>query len=790
MTLPSSTILIVDDNPANLKLLSGILKQSHYQIHAATSGEGALRSVQAHKPDIFLLDVRMPGMSGLQLCEKLKEDPETQEIPVIFLSALGDSEDKIRGFEVGAVDYMSKPFEPKEVLLRVQTHLELYHLRRQLEQRVVSRTQQLQQSKLDRQQILDTLTEGVLVMDQKGCCQWVNNAARQLLGLSDTSCEAGYSTMDLTRPCRGDGTPLRWEETPFAQALAHNEPTHGDQLWFQHQDGSRFPVEYRANPLPQQLQEPGIVISFWDISSRLATLDALTQAKERADEANRAKSTFLATMSHEIRTPMNAIIGMADLLCETELTNDQKQYIDIFQKAGGALLDLINDILDLAKVEANRFVLENNPYNLASLIEESISILTPRSELKGIQLKQQLDAHLPEAVVGDAKRLRQVLLNLLGNAIKFTQQGDVTLAVQLTEDQQDQLLFQVIDTGPGIPETQLAQIFDPFTQVDASTTRHHGGTGLGLAICKRLIDLMNGQIHVVSQPGKGSTFSFQLPLQRAVHTPQVKEPTHAGLPPGTTVLISHEKSRCGGIYPTVLQQIGCKVSFIEQTGAIETFMSQLQSYEYPPDILLIDDDTISHSSLDVVRHMRQFPAFKHLPTIMICSNDDHHMLNEAKELQVYTMIKPVRGDALFRGLCRVLDRKPTFSDQKQAHILLAEDADDNIFLIQRYLQKSGHTLDIAKNGVEAVHLAQKSRYDLILMDVQMPKVDGYQATATIRRWEQQQAHPRTPILALTAHALEEDRRKSIEAGCDAHLTKPILKKDLLAALHKHIKQRA
>nr|CRH04315.1 putative Histidine kinase with HAMP domain, HisKA domain, HATPase c domain and two Response regulator receiver domains [Candidatus Magnetococcus massalia] len=525
-----------------------------------------------------------------------------------------------------------------------------------------------------------------------------------------------------------------------------------------------------------------------DILQREAREQELKQLRHEAEAAYLAKSEFLATMSHEIRTPMNAILGMSELLSETSLTHEQREYVTVFQRAGGNLLDLINDILDLSKVEAGQFQLDSIPFDLWALVQGVTDILSPHAKAKSVALTVHREKELPQFLIGDPKRLRQIVVNLLGNAIKFTQQGKIEVSIKQGQDQGSlvQLLFAVADTGCGISEEKQEAIFDSFIQEDSSVSRRHGGTGLGLAISRKLVEMMGGEMGVKSIPGEGSTFHFTVVLPRT--TVLLEEP--AWQPEdddliGLKVLLIDDDANNRAIFSEMLSKAGCQVEGVGSSLEGLRMLSRATMQEDSYQLLLMDYHLPGYDGLHLLETIMESEEFGRLPTILLTSDDRRDILQRAQQMGVPTLIKPVSRQQLIGEMKRVLVYQPpdgAASEPNKQHILLAEDSKDNAFLIQRYFKATEHTLVTVEDGQAAIERFKQEPFDLVLMDIQMPGVDGYSATRQIRQWEEAQGHQPTRILALTAHALNGDAEKSLQAGCDGHLVKPIAKDTLLAAL--------
>ena len=536
------------------------------------------------------------------------------------------------------------------------------------------------------------------------------------------------------------------------------------------------------------------------LAERQEAEEQLRGARDAALEASRTKSEFLASMSHEIRTPMNAIIGMTDLLSETPINADQAEYLRVISSAGDTLMTLINDILDLSRVEAGQLFLDEVEFDVPGLVENSAEILALRAHEKGLELNSRIAPNAPGTLVGDPVRLRQVLTNLVGNAIKFTDRGEVSIDVEYRPGSPSRgtLEFRVSDTGIGIPEDKLESIFENFTQIDSSSRRVHGGAGLGLAIAGRLARLMGGRLWVDSTLGQGSTFYFTAQVRAPETTEGSPTPALSELD-GMKVLIADDNPRARTNLAERIQGWGAGTTEVGDGYQALAEMRRGDGRGEPYHLTFLDQEMPGLGGFEIVRQLRSGTETPPGCVMLLTSIDRTTNVARCKQLGIsHYLVKPPRLSDLLR-VVRTATRPatatpadplpatsaPEVNGDRHLRILLAEDSEDNRLVVQAYLKGTTWTLDIAENGEVAVGKFKAGPYDLVLMDMEMPIWDGYSATKLIREWEIEQGLGPTPIIALTAHALKDDALKSLEAGCTDHMTKPIKKATLTTAIYEH-----
>ena len=666
---------------------------------------------------------------------------------------------------------------------------------------MLSRNKELQQEEASKQRTLDSSREsekrfrsmaemlpGMIGIFQGTGHSYANAAMSRLTGYSleeladlplATYVHPDYRTLVVERSLarqRGEDVPDRYELKIITKD--------GSARWL---DFAAAAIEYDG--------KPAVLGTGIDITARKTMEEHLRDAKESAESANRAKSDFLANMSHEIRTPMNAIIGMTDLVLKTKLTASQQEYLSIVQESGDALLTLLNDILDFSKIEAGKLLLSSELFGLRDSLDNTARLLALKAHSKNLELACRVDPDVPEFFNGDVGRLRQVVVNLVGNAIKFTEEGEVVIDVTCPyrTETEAQLSITVRDTGIGIAEANQETVFGKFEQADSSTVRKYGGTGLGLSISQRLVELMGGEISVESTLDQGSTFEFTLTLELAAE-PASGLPLQQASIEGTRVLVVDDNATNRLILNEILTNWGmmpiCVSSVEDGLTALLAVAGTTEAIE----VVVSDVNMPERDGFDLAEEIRSNDQLARTIVVMLTSGDRAEDIQRCEELKIQAHIfKPVKQSELFQILIRelgVVDHRDVMPNADvpaetlcvpPLKILLAEDSLVNQTLAIAVLEKWGHTLSVANNGLEAVQASAEEDFDLILMDIQMVEMDGLQATRKIRARESGSS-TRVPIVAMTANAMKGDEKTCLEAGMDGYVAKPFRIAELMDAL--------
>jgi two-component system sensor histidine kinase/response regulator len=704
-----------------------------------------------------------------------------------------------------------------EMLAQIQIRdVELSSARDDLERRVEERTLELEQEVGDRQRaqealhdsegrirlLLDSTAEAIYGLNRDGECTFCNPATLRLLGYQKPEDLVGKKLHSVIHHTHADGTPYAERDCNISGSLSKGEGIHSDEDVFWRANGTSFPAEYWAYPIRKEGEIVGAVVTFLDITTRKGAQEGLRKAKEAAEAGSRAKSEFMANMSHEIRTPMNGIVGMTDLALDTELTSEQREYLGLVKSSADSLLHLINDILDFSKIEAGKLDLEETEFKIRDLFSDTLKSLAVRADQKHLELSARVSPSVPSAVIGDPTRLRQLIVNLVGNAIKFTDHGNIVVDAEPEDSSNDavHLHIRVSDTGIGIPPEKQQMIFEAFAQADGSTTRRFGGTGLGLTISRRIIEMMGGKMWVESEVGKGSVFHFTVTFKHALTSAFDSQRPERHTLQGLPVLIVDDNDTNRNILAEMLTNWRMRPVLAESgNSALEAMEAANRAGHIFP-VVLLDAQMPEMDGFDVANKIHENPALAASIILMLSAERRLADTVRCRELGVEIFLtKPVGQSELLDAILVALGVRLT-EDQSMPsaalaeeepvgpslNILLAEDNSVNQKLAIRLLEKAGHNVVLAANGREVLDALGQVRppgFDLVLMDIQMPEMDGVEATTAIRDGEKSSGK-HLPIVAMTANAMRGDRERYLDGGMDGYISKPINSRGLFAEIKR------
>lgn len=631
--------------------------------------------------------------------------------------------------------------------------------------------------------LVESSSDAIIARTFDGTIVDWNTGAEKVYGY--TTAEAVGKSISIIIP-----EDRRHETTALDERMRAGKSVRDQETERVRKDGRRMTIALTMSPIKDGRGRTVLISTIErDITRRVQRERELRHARDEAERATRLQGEFLANVSHELRTPMNAIIGMTDLALDEQLSGDVRDYLQTVRTSAGVLMELLNDVLDFSKLESGNFDIEESPFRIDETVQEALRSVSLPAYEKGLEIIGDVDENVPLNLLGDSLRLQQVLMNLLTNAVKFTEAGEVELRVSLLEELKDRvkLHFSVRDTGIGIPREHRAEIFAPFRQADSSSTRVHGGSGLGLAIVTQLVELMDGDVNVDSEPGKGSTFSFTAEFGRRHHdhvrAPEAQKKSVRVLR-GLPVLVVDDNQTNREFLKRVLQNWSLRPETVESGREAVRIMKERASRGEPYQLVLLDALMPEIDGFEVAAEIGKDPVLAKTTLLMLSSADRQAFRDRLQNLPVDDFLeKPVSQSDLWDSIATSLGgmavKRPQVPQSAAAasrklHVLLVEDMPANQKVIVRILEKRGHRVSVAANGRLALDLlnAGEATFDLVLMDVQMPTMDGYQTTAAVRQ-SSDAGLRKLPIIAMTAHAMKGDREKCLAAGMDGYLSKPV-----------------
>ena len=802
-------VLIVEDEEGLRCCLRSFLEDKDYAVIEAENGREGLETFEIESPDLVLLDLRMPEMGGLEVLAKIRNcSPDT---PVIVISGAGVVRDVVEALRLGAWDYLTKPIlelsvleyaierslERARLLRESRSHRE--HLeeevakrteeitrhREHLEDLVAERTTELQAERDYSARIISGCPVIICGISADGTTHFVNPAGSRITGYRADEI-IGKNWWNIFYP----GSEYDQVERLFHSLEAGDVVDYEMELTTK--DGEKRTIAWNSLNRFDSSGRLVEVIGFGnDVTEMRKHEEDLREAKAEAERANAAKSEFLANMSHEIRTPMNGVIGMTALLLDTDLSLEQRKFAETIGKSADALLTLVNGILDFSKIEAGKLELQSVDFDLRVTLEDINDLLAPRAQSKGLEYVSVVHPEVPSLLRGDPGRLRQIAINLVGNAIKFTLEGKVNLRVTVESENETGVVlrFEVADTGIGIPEDRQHGLFNAFTQADASTTSRFGGTGLGLSISKRLVEMMGGSIGVESTEGVGSVFSFTAvfekgPPQAAPHAAPTQE---IG---GARILVVDENAASRHHLSSLLDEWNWRHSEVRDAESALGAMRSAVTEGDPFRIAILDMHMAGTNGEALGERIKDDPLLSETLLVMMTNFGSRGDVERLGRVGFSAYLrKPVKPSLLHECLLavhgntrspsnagggRMVTRFTLAEDRRRSvRILLAEDNPTNQEVAVGVLRKLGYNVDLVENGRDAIRALGSTDYDLVLMDCQMPEMDGYEATREIRNPASTTRNHDIPVIAMTAAAARNERAKCIEAGMNDHLAKPV-----------------
>ncbi|MCP4752363.1 MAG: response regulator, partial [Proteobacteria bacterium] len=779
-------IMAVDDEPINLQVIKNFFSLSGVEVYPILSGYEALEKIQDVQPDLILLDIMMPKLNGFETAKKIRQAYPKEELPIVFLTAKNQIKDLKDGFLSGGNDFITKPISRDELMSRISFHLDLLFSRRQLKL-----------AEENYRTLFENYHEGIFQMTLDGRLLNTNPAMLKILNASSLE-EYSKSNRSVLQQCFPDSNDRR----NFLDMLK----SRGEVHYFEGQirrDGDEYLCFAISARMVKSKDAASDFIegSLVDITEKKNKEQALI-AKDAAEAASQAKSEFLANMSHEIRTPMNAIIGMTHLTLNTDTSPKQRDYLNKIVLSTKNLLGIINDILDYSKIEADKLELELVDFRLDDVLENLANLISLKAHEKGLEIVYFTAADVPQNLVGDPLRLGQVMTNLANNAVKFTEKGEVAVLITLENRKGNtvRLRFTTRDTGIGLTPDELSRLFQPFTQADGSITRKYGGTGLGLTICRHIVEMMNGKIWVESEPGKGSSFFFSAEFEIGQGDQFAENKTIKDLK-GLHVLVVDDNETARESITSCLNSLSFEVETATGGKQALEMVKEASVEHHDYNLIIMDWNMPGMDGIEATQRIKKMTYLNRVPAIlMITAYQKEEVVKSAEEAGMDGfLIKPVNQSLLFDTIITIFgeaynngDRSVITSDAIEtsrlksivgANVLLVEDNAINREVATELLRQAGMTVVTATNGREGLKAVESRPFDLVLMDIQMPEMDGIVATESIRRDER---YKNLPIVAMTAHAMSGDREKSLAAGMNDHLTKPINPEELYDALLRWI----